>query len=197
MNVVPLVALLSAASPVPPSPEAVVRQFYAVIIKHHPLGLPTGPVKRELMPYLSARLSGVLVQLQACEDDYYRRYRRRLEAEQLKPSIGWLEEGLFSGGSEEAIPAEVVVSAARRLPDGRLRAEVEFTYRDTYETYGRPPDPKNTFKWRGAVVLAQEGTRYLIDDYVPIDHDTGTDRRALSQSFDECRGGRWVGKQPY
>jgi hypothetical protein len=197
-----MVAMLLAVLMTSPSPVAtraatrVVEDFYAIVIKHHPLGLPTGQVKREMAPYLSPRLLASLAALEACERDYFGRYLRILERDQLKPDLDWLEYGLFSGGHEKALPAEVVVTGVKRVRDGRLRAEVELTYRETFETYGKPPDPKAVFKWQGAVMLVHEGDRFLIDDFIPIDDDTGDDQPALAREFEGCRAGKWVGRAP-
>ena len=189
------ILMVAPSSPSPPATD-VVNEFYALIVKHHPLGIPTGEVKRAIWPLLSSRLAASLEALQACEDDYFRRYEKVLKAEQLKPSIGWLEHGLFSGGNEEALPAEVRVTRVEPRPDERMQMDLEFTYRDTFETYGRPPDDSNTFRWRGTLLVVREGGRYLIDDYVPID-EKGKAHTPLSRNFSECQRGRWVGTQPY
>jgi hypothetical protein len=131
--------------------------------------------------------------LQACEDDYYRRNEKKLESEQLKPSIGWIESGLFSGENEQALPAEATITRIEPAGTGRFRAYLQFTYRDTFETYGRPPDDSNTFRWTGVVLVVSEGDHYAVDDYVPIDLDSGKPLTALSANFPECRGNRWVG----
>jgi hypothetical protein len=170
-----------------------VEAFYAHIIEHHPLGLPQGEVKRTLWPLLSKRLARRLDVLQACEDDYFRRNRQVLEAEQLKPGIGWLEYGLFSGGNESALPAEVEVTRVEPAGAGRSRVHLRFTYRETFETYGRPPNPDNVHRWTGIAVVVTEAGRSAIDDYIPIDHRSGKVLTSLSEDFPECRSGRWTG----
>jgi hypothetical protein len=184
-----------ASSPAPPAVAEAVQRFYAIVVKYHPLGLPTGDVKREMWPLFSARLAGRLALLEACERDYYEGNRGRREGEQLKSGIPWMEYGLFSGGDEKALPVDVRIR--RVTPAGvSTRVELEFTYRDTYETYGRPPDDSNTFRWRGFMVLVKEAQHYLVDDYVPVDDDTGKMMAPLSGDFHECRAGRWVGERP-
>jgi hypothetical protein len=191
-----LLAFLLAGPSSPSSPTSVAQDFYAQIVKHHPTDIPTGYVKRAIWPLLSSRLASGLEALQACEDDYFRRYGTILKAEQLKPTIGWLEYGLFSGGNEEALPAEVKVARVEPRSEGAMQVDLEFTYRDTFETYGRPPDDSNTFRWKGRLLVAREGGRYVIDDYVPID-EKGEPQTPLSRQFPECKRGRWVGTQPY
>jgi hypothetical protein len=188
-----LLFILAAPASDSSSPINVVRAFYDQIIKLHPIGIPTGEAKRALWPLLSSRLAQRLDALQACEDDYYRRNKKKLESEQLKPSIGWIESGLFSGENEQALPAEVTITRIEPAGAGRFRAYLQFTYRDTFETYSRPPDDSNTFRWTGIVLVVSEGDRYAVDDYIPINHDSGKPLAVLSEGFPECRGNRWVG----
>ena len=203
MTVAGLMLVLAVGGSDPAAASAAVQRFYAIVIKDHPLGVPKGATKEALWPLLSRRLAGQLDLLQACEDDYYRRNRARLNPEPrpgdpnppayLKPTIAWLERGLFSGYWEQALPAELAVVAAEPSVGGSLRVRVRFTYRDTFETYGRPPTDANTFRWLGLVVVVREHDRYLIDDYVPIDEESGKTMTPLSADFRECKGERWVG----
>jgi hypothetical protein len=183
--------------------SAAVQRFYETVIKDHPLGVPEGATKKALWPLLSTRLAAQLELLQSCEDDYYRRNRARLNPEPrrgdpnppayLKPTIAWLEQGLFSGHNEQALPAELAVVAAEPSVSGSMQVRVRFIYRDTFETYGRPPTDANTFEWPGIVVVVRENDRYLIDDFLPIDEQSGKTMTPLSAGFRECRGATWVG----
>jgi hypothetical protein len=193
MRTVFLLFLLAAPASASSSPMDVVRAFYDEIIKHHPIGIPTGDAKRALWPLISSRLARRLEALQACEDDYYRRNKKKLETEQLKPSIGWIESGLFSGKNEQALPVEAIITRIEQAGTDRFRAYLQFTYRDTFETYGRPADDSNAFRWMGIVVVVSEGDHYAVDDYVPIDPGSGKPLAALSEDFPECMGNRWVG----
>jgi len=66
----------------PQSALDAVRVFYTYISKYQPLGLPQGRAKKDLWPLLSKRLTQELDTLQACEDDYYKRYGDFLRANQ-------------------------------------------------------------------------------------------------------------------
>lgn len=195
------VLLTVAADPSPTAVGGAVQAFYGEVIKRHPLGIPTGEDKRALWPLLSMRLARTLDTLQACENDYFEGNRRLFtpeQAAQLKPSIGWMEYGLFSGGGAEmALPAAVAVTHVASVGGGRFRVYLEFTYKDTHETYGRPPDESNTFEWTGIAKVVFEGGRYVIDDFIPIDIDSGKRLPGLAQLFPECKGPRWTGKQRY
>jgi hypothetical protein len=198
-----LLTLFLAAEPPAVGATSVVHRFYATVIKHHPIGIPTGAAKDALWPLLSRRLVRRLDLLQACEDDYFRRNQRLLNPEPragdpyppaiLKPAIGWLEYGLFSGGNENALPAEISVRGVDAVGRDTFRVRVQFTYRDTFETYGRPPDESNTFQWPGVVVVVRAQNGYRIDDYLPVDAESGKTSTPLSEDFPECKSGRWVG----
>jgi hypothetical protein len=190
---------------VPPADAAAVKsavtEFYSVIIKDPPIGLPTGAVKAALEPRMSRRLVRQLRLAQECEKDYFRLHSRRTPAAEDglpptvgKPSFGWLEHGLFSGGNEQAMPKELDIQAVEPLPDGGFRVRVEFTYRDSFATYGRPPDDSNTFRWPGIVIVVREHGDFVIDDFVEIEWwDAKKGQRPLSAAFEGCSGGRWVG----
>jgi hypothetical protein len=186
-----LVVLQSPPGGVGPSgtPDVVVRNLYAHIVKARPIGIPTGTDRAVLWPLLTGRLVAVLETARRCEEDYFRRHPDR----DLKPDFGWIETGLFSGPDEMALPS--LVQIIRTDTIGRLRylVLVEFTYRELFETYGRPPDPRNTFQWRGEVTVDGATGRFLVDEFRRVDNGSGERARALSEQFVGCRGTRWVG----
>jgi hypothetical protein len=194
-------ALLVAApaTAAAPSPTGVVEALYKEVIQRHPLGLWVGEDKAAIWPLLSTRLTRVLNDLEACETDYYEGNRKIFtpeEADQLKPTIGWLEYGLFSGGDEQAMPAEIEITKVVQ-GGGAFQVHVLFTYRDTFETYGRPPDDRNTFHWRGIVSVVHEAGRYAVDDFRLMDSDSGKLLPGLPRFFHGCKGRHWAGRQRY
>lgn len=184
-------AMLLMAPVTPSSAEAVVQAFYAQIIKHHPLGVPEGNVRDTLWPFLSARVQRQLEAGQACEQDYYRQHSRVPNADQPKPEFAWLEQGLFSGWNEMALPAAARIRRTDVGTAGRYRVDLGFTYRDTFATYGRPPDDSNTFRWSGAVHVISEGDRYVLDEFNLRDPEGKPLPAALG--FPGCKGSRWIG----
>jgi hypothetical protein len=176
----------------PVSPRDVVQRFYELVVKSHPLGIPKGLDKQTLWPLMSERLRRHLDLVQACEDDYFRRYRAVLDAGNSKPSIGWLERGLFSGENEMALPAEAVITRVEPKGQAAFRVRLDFTYRETSATNLRPADAANTFHWPGIALVVSEGGRYVVDDVLLFD-DSGKPGPALSRDFPWCNGGRWVG----
>jgi hypothetical protein len=184
--------LLATATPPTSSPEGVVRQLYKEVVARKPLGIPTGADRAAFAPLLSARLTRQLAAGAACEADYFRQHPAN---DQEKPEFYWLELGLFSGGTEMAIPAEVSVGKSEPRRDGSFRVPVRFTYRDTFETYGRTPDPRNTFQWRGVVTVVKEKGRYLIDDISLREPHTNSQSIRLSEVFTGCKAGKWIGNE--
>jgi hypothetical protein len=184
-----LVLSLGAVQPQPQQADALVRQLSAQIVARRPLGIPDGEDKAAIWPLLSGRLVRQLETARACQVDYLRRHG----TDDGKPDFGWLESGLFSGDNERAIPAEIAVERVERLKSGAFRVVVRFTYRESFETYGRPPDPANFFSWRGAMMVVPEAGQLFIDDVVLFrDGSTRVESR-LSEAFVGCAGPRWVG----
>jgi hypothetical protein len=175
----------------PGKPDLAVREFYSHVVAAKPIGIPSGEVRSQLWPLMSPRLVRVLENAAACERDYF----RRLKCKDCKPEFWWLEMGLFSGGDEKAMPAEAKVLQTRAITQNTFRVGVEFTYRETFETYGRPPDPNSHFSWRGVVTVDCSTGACLIDDYAQVDASSDNPRRALSESFFGCKGTRWVGER--
>lgn len=163
-----------------------VRFFYTNIIQFHPLGLPQAQAKNALWPLLSQRLVQELDSLQACEDDYYRRYGEILRANQYKPATPWLEEGLFSGSDEAADPIEFTILGSRAIGKSRAEVHLGFTYGQTY-CCGEPTEHGH---YEGLVTTILENNRWLIDDFVAMDANNSLDR--LSDGYPQCKDGKWV-----
>ncbi len=138
---------------------------------------------------MTPRLRKILDVAQECEKDYFAKHT----CEECKPTFGWIEQGLFSGGNEEALPAEAHVVSTKSFAHGTFQVTVRLTYRETFETYGRPPNPKNHFDWRVLVRVQCSKDNCLLDEFLRLDPDTGKARDALSESFSECNGPLWVG----
>jgi hypothetical protein len=170
-------------------PDAAVRQLYAYVVAHHPLGIPTGADKEALWPLLSRRLVRQLETARACEDDYHRKH-----SVDGKPAFGWLETGLFSGSDEQALPNEVKVERTESR-DGAVRVYLHFTYRETSATHGREPDHATAFHWRGAAIAKLEGGHFVVDDVLVFKDNSTTIDSRLSQMFSGCSGPKWIGNR--
>jgi hypothetical protein len=191
----PLAVLLQLASFIFPNarigqqPDVVVRELYQQIVARRPLGVPKGEEKAALWPFLSKALIQKLDVAQSCEDDYLRQY----PATNLKPAFGWLETGLFSGSNELASPSAAKLERTQPMKDGTFRVYVRLTYKDSFETYGKPPDRTHTFDWHVAAVVISEAGRFVVNDVLFFEDDSTRIASRLTDSFAGCDGPRWVG----
>jgi hypothetical protein len=168
-----------------------VRLFYSHISKYQPLGIPYGAAKEALWPLLSKRLARELGSLQACNDDYYKRYNDILQAHDYKPATPWLEEGLFSGPNEAADVANFSILSSRAIGTNRVDVELRFTLTDSSSDYRVAHYP-----YEGIVTVIKENNRWVIDDFVPMYEND--DLRRLSDGYPkECKAGRWIGQPAY
>lgn len=165
----------------PRSALEAVRQFYTYITRYRPLGIPSGRAKKALRPLLSKRLAHQLDSLEACDEDYYRRYGEILRAKTYKPATPWLEDGLFTGPNDAATPPKFRILSSRSI--GKNRVDVLIAFK---EDWGDS---------EGDVTAILENGRWVIDDYVAM---YGNDElRHLSAGYPECKGGQWLGERPY
>jgi hypothetical protein len=191
----PLIVLLQLVTfffpnaPVDQSPESVVRELYQQIVARKPLGIPKGEDKAALWPFLSKRLIQKLHAAQSCEDDYL----QQRPDKNGKPAFGWLETDLFSGSNEWAIPSAASVERTEAMKDGTFRVYVRLTYKESFETYGKPPDPTHTFDWHVAAVALSEEGRFVVTDVLLFKDDSTKIASRLTDSFTGCDGPHWVG----
>jgi len=186
-----LVSFVYPNAPVDQSPGAVVRELYKQVVARRPFGIPKGTDKEAIWPFLSRGLIQRLDTAQACEKDYFRQHTDK----DSKPGFDWLETDLFSGANEKAIPSEAVVERTKPQKDGSFHVYLRLTYRESYETYGRPPNPANTFNWHVAAVVISEGGWFVVDDVLLFKDDSTKIESRLSDSFAGCDGSRWVGNK--
>lgn len=183
-------------------PEDVVHKLYRQIVKRKPLGIPFGSDKKAIWPLLSRKLIQRLETTRACESDQMRQLR--LEEEKLrrehpdeakmialKPST-WDEDGLFSGGNEEGIPASAIIDRTESQNDGSSHVYVKLTYH-TFET-GRHPHPADTFSWSVAAVVISEEGHYLVNDVLFFkENSTEIETRLSEMLLQGCDGPKWIG----
>jgi len=169
------------------SPVEVVQVFYTYVTAYRPLGIPKGRAKTALWPLISKRLVRELETLQSCEDDYFRRYGGYLRANQFKPGIGWLEDGLFSGPNEAASPLKFSILSSKTVGENRVDVHLRFTHKQTY-CCGYSPQYEH---YEGVVTVVLEDDRYVIDDFVALG---ATPLVRLSDGYRGCKGGQWVGR---
>jgi len=184
---------LQVRSNAPRSALDAVRVFYTHITRNQQLGIPYGGAKKALWPLLSKRLARQLDSLEACDEDYYRRYGAILRANTYKPATPWLEEGLFTGPNDAATPSIFRILSSKAIGDNRVDVELEFTTKQTYSPdLGLPPSYE---RYEGVVTAILENNRWVIDDYVAMYEND--DLQRLSAGYSECKGGQWVGEKTY
>ena len=98
---------------------------------------------------------------------------------------------LTSDSEARCVPA--TVERTDRMKDGTFRVHVRLTYKESSETYGKPPDPTHTFDWHVAAVVTSEGGRFVVDDVLFFKDDSTKITSRLTDSFKGCGGPRWVG----
>jgi hypothetical protein len=171
------------------SPDSVVQELYQRVVARKPLGIPKGADKETLWPFLSKTLVQNLDAAQTCENDYLRQHA----GQDGKPAFEWLETGLFSGANEKGIPASAAVERTKAQNDSTFRVYVRLTHKQSFETYGKPPDPAHTFDWHVAAVVKSEGGRFVVDDVLLFEDDSTKIASRLADSFPGCDGPRWMG----
>jgi hypothetical protein len=182
--------------------EAVVIKLYKQIVLRKPIGIPQKADRQAIWPLLSRDLIKRLDLARECEKDYFLQYPEpKLKPEfdqypepKLKPEFDWLEMGLFSGGNEQALPSRVAVRRTMKQKDGSYQVGVKLTYKETFETYGRPPDPKDTFNWDVIAFAIWDGNRFAVNDVLYTKDRPNEAELRLSQLLSHgCKDGKWVG----
>jgi hypothetical protein len=165
----------------PRSALDVVRVFYTYITRYPQFGIPHGRAKKALWPLLSKRLAQQLDSLEACDEDYYRRYGEILRANTIKSATPWLEDGLFTGPNDASTPRNFRILGSRAVGENRVDVLIAFK-----EDWGDSD---------GDVTAVLENNRWVIDDYVAMYEND--DLQHLSAGYSQCKGGQWVGEKPY
>ena len=186
-----IVRHVSAGAASQHQPDNVVRKLYRQVVLLRPLGIPSGASKTAIWPFLSKALIQRFELAQACEKDYYRQRAK----DDGTPEFGWLESGLFSGENEKATPAAAIVERTEPQKDGSCRVYVRLTYKESFATYSRPPDPANTFHWHVAATVIPEDGRFVVDDILQFKDDSTEIESRLSDALVGCNGSQWVGNE--
>jgi hypothetical protein len=171
----------SKPSALPNEPKTLVKSLYTQVVARHPVGLPKGADMEFFAPYLSNTLLHRIDLVDACGADWY----RQNPDPSLKPDIGWLELGLFSGGEEETTPSTFIIERAQSEKDGSIRVYVKLTYE---EPHAKP------FIWHVAAIVLRQNDHYVVDDVIylkePWENAGGRLSARLSAN---CDGPHWVG----
>jgi hypothetical protein len=165
----------------PNQPEALVRSLYKQVVARHPLGIPYGADMKVFAPYLSKTLLHRFDLNDACFADWH----RQNPDPDLKPPVGLIEDGIFSGANEEAEPRAFHIERMEAERDGSFRVYVRFT---------RGTPPEKSLIWRVATIIVRENGHYVIDDVIYLkDKDHDAESRLSEGLSYGCDGSRWVG----
>jgi hypothetical protein len=165
----------------PNQPEALVSSLYARVVANHPLGIPLGADWKIFAPYLGKALLHRIDLAIKCGADW----SLQNPDPNLKPEIGWLELGLFSGGDEQAEPRAFQIEETELGKDGSFIVYVKLMG-------GTPLEKPST--WRVAAVVLRENGHSVLDDVLFLkDSDREVDSRLSEVLAAGCDGPRWVG----
>jgi hypothetical protein len=175
-------ALQGKSSALPNRPDAVVDSLYQQVVARHPLGIPYGADMKVFAPLLSKGLLHRFELSNACFDDWERQH----QDSSSKPSIGLIENGIFSGGDVKAEPKSFQIDRTASKKDGSSRVYVRLTW-------GDPPDKPLT--WYVAAVVVHENGRSVVDDVLYLKDKDGEVQSSLSKDLSPgCVGAHWVGR---
>lgn len=162
-------------------PEALVRSLYQQVMTRQPVSIPEEANMKILAPFLSKALLHRIDLAIACLDDWYRQNPER----QLKPEIGWLELGYFSGENERASPQTFQIERTQSEKDGSFRVYVRLT---------RAFSTDHTSTWRVAAIVKKENGHFVVNDVIYFKDDVRDVEGRLSEALSAgCDGPRWVG----
>jgi hypothetical protein len=168
----------SQPASVPKQPETLVRSLYTQVVARHPIGIPKGEDWKVFAPYLSKTLLHKIDLGRACGADWY----RQNPDPSLKPDIGWLELGLFSGDDE---PTAFRIERAQSETDDSIRVYVKLIYE---EPHAKP------LIWYVAAILLRENGHYVLDDVLYLkEKGKSEDARLSARLSAGCDGARWIG----
>ena len=181
-----LFAILVLGVAAPAGPRDTVRTFLAAYLKQDVnVSHLQGAVN--LSPFLSKRLVGVLRDAIACEMDWAR--QQPPDSTDKPPFV----DCCTFASSPEGIPTSFKVGKVVSLSRARTKVLVRYTYKEAHGTYSDSSIPLKSWSWTDAVVLQKDGNRYVVDDFLYLRGSPGETPSLLSESFEGCRGPKWVG----
>jgi hypothetical protein len=165
----------------PKQPEAFVQSLYDQVLVRRPIGIPGGPDWKVFAPYLSTALLHRIDLALYCGEDWGRQH----PDPNLKPEIGWLELGTFSGGDDELELRAFHIERTESAKDGSLRVYVRLIW-------GYPPE--ETWISNVAATVVRENGNLFIDDITYLRDEPQDAEARLSSSLSAgCDGPHWVG----
>lgn len=169
-----LVLLLTTATA---TPENAVQRFCSRLVELKEFGVLEKKERRVLAPLLSKRLLQQLDDVRACQADWYRQQPK--DTTDKPPFV----DCCLLSGTPDGAPTSFKIAATKELAGGRYEVTVDYERKDA----------TGVIRWREALIVIREESRYVIDDVL---FEAGDPERqsVLSKSFgDVCRGRHWIG----
>lgn len=158
----------------PDRPDAMVESLYKEVVARHPFGVPDMDV---FGPYLSKKMLHGFDLAKACFDGW----RRENPDPNLKPSVGLIELGIFSGGSEESAPQTFNIEKIESRKDGSYRVRVKLIWEDA----------SNKLAWHIVAIVVRENGRPVVDDMLYLKgNDRDVEWRLSKLMMRGCKGYR-------
>jgi hypothetical protein len=180
-------AVLMLAGVAPPTGEATVQEFLTAWLSGERLAFSHLKNARALAKFYTKHLQRVLDDADACQANW---------GEQQPPDSTdkppFVDCCIFAS-SPEGMPNSFRIDHTVPLANGRTKVFVEFTFVDTPVGDRRSAREPESWRWLDAVIVARVGGRYLIDDFIYVSRYQGEPDLYLSESFEGCRGAKWVG----
>lgn len=150
---------------------AMVDSLYKEVVARHPLGTPDRNV------YGSYLSKGLLHRFDA-DDACFDRWRRANPDPNLKPGVGLLEFGVFSGGVDDTEPQAFRIEKVEPEKGGSYRVHVKLAHSE--ELY------KQT--WNVVAVVILENGRPVVDDLLYLKQDDRAETRLSEILTQDCKG---------
>jgi hypothetical protein len=164
----------------PNQSDALVNKLYQQVVAIHPLGLPSSADMKAFAPYLSVALRHRIDLGNACLIDW----RKQNPDPSLKPPVGLIENGIFSGANEEAEPEAFQIVRTKPGRDSSL-VYVQLTIGDP---------PNKPMVWYVAAAVVHQKGRPVVDDVLYLSGENGEVESRLSKDLSSgCDGARWIG----
>ncbi len=168
------------------NPTVPVAGLYHQVVMRHPYGLPGEADEKAIAPYISNALFRKIGDARACSEDW----DKHSPNPELNTKMA-SESRLFSGGDRVSDAQSFHIGSTRSLKDNSQRVVVSFSGNDTFG---------QSWTWRVAAIVIQEGGSYVVDDVVYINdssyeyaEDKPANRKLSGYLAAGCDGPHWAG----
>jgi hypothetical protein len=151
--------------------SAMIDNLYKAVVARRPRSIPD---RKIFGPYLSKGLLHGFDLDDACFD----RWNRANPDPNLKPPVGLIEFGVFSGGVADGEPQTFHVEKVEAEKDGSYHALVTLTYAE--------PTFKQT--WQVAPVVIRENGRFVVNDVIYLKQQDQDEDRLSHVLIEDCHG---------